>query len=496
MKDKLTRGVVWLTGAKLLVNVLGLCSTLILARLLTPADFGLVAIATTMLTILASVTELSMASALIQHRNPTEAHFDTAWTLNLLRALVLSGAFCASSPWVADYFKDERLVTVMLVLGASIFVAGVSNPKVVVLTRQLQFWQEFAVAVTQKLLGFVVGVTLAIVYKSYWALLGGTVASQVAGVVVSYCIQPYLPRFTLKHTKELWSFSIWLTLGQVVSTLNWKFDHLLIGAKLGPRAMGLYTVGDNLAGLPTRETAGPLEQTLFPGFCTVASDPERLKGVYLRAQSLVFFAVFPVGVFFAVMGNTLVDLVLGPKWVDAVFIVQALAIIFGFSTIASAVQPLGMALGRTRALFVRDVVIFAIRIPIIFSAATLAGLAGIVYARVLTGFLGAVINMNTVRYLIGLRVSVQVGNVGRTLTGAVAMGGAVWALRHLLPEAADNVDRLLMLGACGSLGLFTYLLVHFSLWALARRPTGPESEVVRLCAKGLTKLRGSIARRR
>ena len=225
MKDKLAKGVLWLGAAKLLINLLALISTLMLARLLTPEDFGLVALATTMLAIVSSVTELSLASALIHHNDPKDSHFHTAWSLNFCRAVIVGTLFCAAAPLAASLYQEPRLLNIMLALGASVMLAGLNNPKTVILTRNLVFWQEFVMTVSQKLAGFIVGITIAILYKSYWALIGGTLASQLVGILVSYVIIPFKPKFVFIHARELFSFSIWLTLAQIVNTLNYKFDY-------------------------------------------------------------------------------------------------------------------------------------------------------------------------------------------------------------------------------------------------------------------------------
>ncbi|CAA9889733.1 Polysaccharide biosynthesis protein (fragment) [Candidatus Methylobacter favarea] len=142
MKDKLAKGVVWLGAAKVIINLLAFFSTLVLARLLTPEDFGLVALATAMLTIVASMTELSLGSALIQYHDPTDTHFHTVWTLNLGRAFIVGLLFCAAAPIAAQAFNEPRLINIMLALGALIVMAGFNKPKIIMLRRRGVFGQE------------------------------------------------------------------------------------------------------------------------------------------------------------------------------------------------------------------------------------------------------------------------------------------------------------------------------------------------------------------
>lgn len=488
MKEKLARGVLWLSGAKIVVNVLGLISTLVLARLLTPEDFGLVAIANTLIAVVASMTEMSLSAALVHHKDPTDEHFNSAWTMNALRALLIASVLGAASPFIADFYNDPRLMPVLLLLAGSMVIGGLNNPKQVVLTRRLEFWQEFAVLVSQKAAGFAVGVTMALVFRSYWALVAGTLATQLAGLVVSYCVVPFRPRPSLAKVRELWSFSAWVTLSYILNTINWKLDHFLIGTFISPKALGTYTVGDNLAGLATRETIGPLEAALFPGLRQVVDDPERLKRTYSRAQGLITMIALPVGFTVGALAEPLVALVLGPKWSDAVLIVQVLACIFAVQTISSAVHPLAMAKGQTRAMFGRDMLAFAVRVPIILGGMWWAGVTGIVFGRVISGTTSMLISAHVVKQLIGIPIWRQLMNSWRSAVSVALMWAALTAMLAQWPVTGSPLHRAAALAVLGACGGAVYLSAHFLLWRLARKPAGPESDFLELAGKAFQKV--------
>ena len=210
----------------------------------------------------------------------------------------------------------------------------------------------------------VVSLLIAWEYKSYWALILGSLAGQVAYVLLSYTALPFLPRITFKHTRDLLSFSVWLSLGQIINTINWRFDQLLIGGLSGRAALGYYSVGDNLAQLPTREAIAPLTQPLYPAFSRVADDHERLRAGYQRAQAFITAVALPIGVGFALLASPLILHFMGEKWAPAVIVAQGLSAIFALQTLGSLAQPLGMAAGATKLLFKRDVQMFFVRLPI------------------------------------------------------------------------------------------------------------------------------------
>lgn len=478
-----------MSATRIIVNALSLLSTILLARLLLPEDFGLVSLAMTFLAIVTSVTELSLSMALVRHEAPTPEHFDTAWTLNALRGLIIGAVFAVSGWPVAAMYGDDRLVGVMAVLGGSILLSGLMNPRTVMLQRELIFWQEFLLNVVQKLAAFVISIAIAYLYRSYWALLIGFVSGQLVSTALSYMVLPYRPRVGFKHFRDLMSFSIWLTGGQIVNTLNWRFDYLLIGRALGMSALGHYSVGSNLAQIPTRETTGPLTKVIFPGFANIRDNPARLSAAYQRAQSLVTAIALPAGFGAALIADPLIRLAMGEKWEPVILVVQVLAAVFALQTLGSLSEPLGMAQGETRLLFKRNVQMLLVRIPLIVAGMLIAGLKGVVIARVLSGLFSIFLAMRLVRTFTGLDLNQQLRANARALLSVGAMVGSVVLLSPLLGTETDTTSLLTRIVVIGAAGGLVYCGTSYVLWIAMRKPSGPEREVQLLIGKLLRKLR-------
>lgn len=486
---RLLKGSLWLGVARAIVNLLTLLNTIIIARLLLPEDFGLVAIATTFLMIATTATELSMSQALVQHRDPQAVHFHTAWTLNLLRGLSVGAVFALSGFLVAALYGDHRLVPIMAALGFSLVMSGLVNPRRVMLQRSLIFWQDFMLDVSQKLVGVIVSIAIAWIYQSYWALVIGALATQLTNILVSYTVLPFRPKLSLKHARELFSFSLWLTFAQVINIINWRFEFLLIGKFLGQAELGHYSVGNNLAQMPTRETTAPLKQTLFPGFATLVGDPERLAAGYQRAQGFVTAVALPMGVGAALIADPLVRLAMGERWMPAVIIVQGLAAIFAIQTLGSLAQPLGMARGETRLLFMRDFQMFLVRVPLILGGLLAWGMVGVIATRIFTGLMNTVLNMMLVRRFTGLSIRTQLSANYRALIAISAMAAALITLSHLMPHVTAPLDLALQIAAMAATGAVVYCGVTAALWWGAGRPAGAESEFAQLFRKLGARLR-------
>jgi lipopolysaccharide exporter len=214
----MAHGIVWMTAARMGVRFLGLLSTLVLARLLTPADFGLIALAMSVVKLVETLSEFGFEMPLIQKRDATRDDFDTAWTLNVMLAGIICTLIAVAAPFAARFYSEPRIEAILYFVAAGHFFLAFQNIGTVQFRRQLDFKRDFALQVAQKVCMVAVAIPLAFAVRSYWALVGGIVAGNVAAVVVSYLFLPYRPRFCLKSSRALFGFSKWI---QVSSMLRY-----------------------------------------------------------------------------------------------------------------------------------------------------------------------------------------------------------------------------------------------------------------------------------
>jgi PST family polysaccharide transporter len=187
---------------------LGIVSTMILARLLIPADFGLVAMAMSVIAIVELATTFNFELALIQKADPVREHFDTAWTLNILIALGGALLTAALAYPAASFYGDPRLVSVMLAIGAAWLVSGFENTGIANFRRQMDFWAEFRWMASKRVASFIVTMIAALAFRSYWALVVGMVTGRDTGVVMSYAMHPFRPRFALSRARAVLVFRL------------------------------------------------------------------------------------------------------------------------------------------------------------------------------------------------------------------------------------------------------------------------------------------------
>lgn len=489
-KAGIARGAAALGMTRVVINLANLGALVLLARLLTPQDFGLVAICTTVLSVLVAMTELSMGSALVQRAEATQEHIDTAWTMAMIRGLLIAAGFALAAIPLSRLYGDARLAPLFVLSGVTGAMSGMGSPLVTLCTRQMSFRPMITMQIVQKLSAVALSIALALWLRNYWAIVLGSAIGGAISTLLSYFVIPYRPRFTLSRSRELLGFSSWLFVGQAASALNWRFDQLVIGLFLPPAQLGAYSMAETISALPTREATAPLIQTLFPSFARMQGDRDRLRHAYQTALGAVGVIALPVAVGFMLLADPFVRLALGPKWLMAVPLIKVIGACYAIQTLVTGARPLAMAEGATRTLFVRDLWGLMLRAPCVTAGLMAWGMTGLIWGRFLSAILDYFTTTTMVRTLIGLSIRDQFLAHRRTLAAVACMAVAVLlADQCLLAMEAAPFTRLALLAPLGAL---TYLAALHGLWLASGRCAGAEAELLALLRAAMTR-RGKAA---
>jgi len=436
VRSQLITGSLWLTAAKAFTTVIGFLSTVVLARLLVPEDFGLIAIATATVAIVNAVTDLPVAVALFQIREPTRADYDTAWTLSTLRGVLVMLVLAAASPLIAAGAGDERLIPVLIALSVSPLFMGALNPYFVNFERQLIFSKNFVMEAVSKIGSVIVSAAIAFVFRSYWALVAGPVAMALISMIVSYAMAPYLPRPNLASIRAFWGFASWLTLVSIVNTLNQRIDQFVVGHMLGQRTLGYFSVGTDIANL-IHAPVTPVMRALYAGFSQVRDDRPALLSAYRKSQRFLGSFAPPFGFGLGLVAEPVVRLTLGEIWVPAAIVIQILAPVLALELLAGATYPLVMSQGNTRALFWRDLMVLLFRLPLMAAGIVWFGLVGLLVARAAASIFGLIVNIQLAHRSIGLPFRDLAAGTWRPLCGVAAMTAALLSLHVAVPPSTQ-----------------------------------------------------------
>jgi lipopolysaccharide exporter len=343
---QMLRGSAWMIALRWAIRLTGLVSTIILARLLNPADFGVVAMAMVFVGMLEILNQTGQKLAIIRHPNPTRAHYDTAWTLSVIIGLCIGAAIVLLAPFTSIYFHEPRAVPVMQCLALRAALGGFENIGVVDFRRDIRFDRFFLYNMYPKIISFVVTIVLAWIWRNYWALVAGILTLQIATIIASYVMHPYRPRFSLAKIRELRSFSGWTLFRTIGTYFNTQIDLIAVGGVFGATIMGRYTVAADVAASPSEEINGPMVSVLYPVMASMQNDPVRLRQLYLRTLywSAIICASASVGV--TLVAHDMVGFVLGAKWLKAEPLVGWLALSAGMLGLSSGAYTTFDALGK------------------------------------------------------------------------------------------------------------------------------------------------------
>jgi O-antigen/teichoic acid export membrane protein len=384
VRTKFLAGAIWMIGWRWSARFIGLISVLILARILTPEDFGVVAIATLSANFLEMLTVTGLGLALIRHENLEPAHLNTGWTIRILQNCAVALLMIPATHFAAGYFNEPRIIPIMYLLAALLVFSGFSNIGTIYFQRDLDFHKEFILGLAQKLVAFAVTVTAAVTLRNYWALVLGILAGRLTAFVLSYTMHSYRPRFSLSKFQELWGFSQWILAANVIRFLNLRADQFAVGGALGTTAMGNYNVSYSLATMPTSELGIPLERSLFPNFSAIAHDKYLLKNAFMRALATSLLIIPVIGVGLACVAEQFILVVMSEKWLHIVPLFEWLAILGVLWTSWTFVRPLYMAIGEPRMLTIFEIVLATFTIPACFLAAYFSDVILVCMARVAT----------------------------------------------------------------------------------------------------------------
>lgn len=475
----MAKGAVWMVLFRVVERSIGLVSTVLLARLLVPADFGLIAMAMSLVAILELMHSFSLDMALIQNQSATEHHYNTAWTLNVLMGLISALALALLAAPAAWFYHEPRLETVIYVLAFGMFVQGMENIGTVAFRKEMRFDQEFKFLVLKKLAPFSVTVTLAFLWQNYWALVFGMLVGWISSVALSYWIHPYRPRFALSAWRDLLHFSGWMMINNLLIAVYLRGVDFIIGRFSGTHALGLYNIAYEIANLPSSQLVAPISRAVFPGYAKLAADLDALKRGFLNVQSMVALAMIPIGAGIALTSEHIVGLFLGPKWADAVPLMTLLAMYGVIQSFSSMAGSIFLALGKTKAMTSLVVTNLCLMIPSVVWAVRQAGAVGAAWAMLGVVILFLPISLFFPFRWLNIRASEFILMIWRPILAAATMYFSVKTLVSMLLAPGQGISsHFHHLAIAVPLGAAIYIGLILVLWRLSACPPGAEDYIL------------------
>lgn len=469
------KGAGWLMGWRLASRVLGVVSTVVLVRLLTPADFGLVALAVSFSLAIDAMSYVGVQDALIREASLDRAMYDTGFTINLLRGLATALLIGACAWPAARFFGDARLATIFLALALSLLLSACENIGTIDFQRDLTFNKQFQLLVLPRILSTLVSLSCALLWASYWALVAGFLTNRAMRLVFSYVFHPHRPMLTLRAWRRLIGFSLWSWALSMTALVHARIDTIIIGGFLNPTQVGFYSVANDVGLLPSTELVEPLSRALFSGFATARRTGGSVADAFFRAISVIFLFTLPAGVGLAMIAQPLMHLAFGPRWDAALPLVRVFALIGTFRVIASISGVMLMAEGVPHIGFRVELASVVIRV---ISLLVLVPWLGILGAAIAVGICAAVeeaIYLTVTFRRFRLRFITLMRQTWRPVLATAVMAACLWLEGGRLGTTAETPWALgtriaLMVAA----GVVLYGAALFAAWLASGRPGGAE----------------------
>jgi len=476
---QIAKGAAWLMGFKLLDKSIGLISTLVLVRVLTPSDFGLVAMAMAVVALLELMGAFGFDSALIQRQDTARSHFDTAWTFNVIFGVCIALFLVAMAVPAAGFYREPRLEQMLPVLAIGAVVGGFENIGTVAFRKELNFRMEFIYLFIKRIAVFAVVITLALTLRSFWALIFATIAGKAMAVLISYLLHPYRPRFSLAARGDLFNFSKWLFISNLIQFLHNRSTDFILGRTVGSYGLGIYNLAAEIAAMPSTELIAPLNRAVYPAYAQLAKVRDKLLARFLEVYGLITLISFPVALGLFCLSDLVVALLLGPQWVDAVPILQILGLCGLLGALQGNMYIVMSAMGKPKANTMLSASLLAVSLPAVIWASLQYGALGAAYAHFASAILGFAGIVFVFTLVTGTTKRALVSVMWRPLLASVVMAGIIWGADRLVAHLSWNLPAALHLFLLVSLGAASYTSVILAMWWFRGRPESAEKIVLK-----------------
>jgi len=347
---KTLTGITWMGGLRGTTRAIAFLKIIILARILSPSEFGLFGIASLILAFLEIFTETGINAFLIQEKSNIEKFVNTAWVISIVRGILISLLLLLSANFLTIFFDAPESKNLIYLIAVIPFLRGFINPSIVKFQKDLTFNKEFYYKTLSFVIDSGVAIWLAVTIKSASALVFGMIAGVIVELFISYLWIKPIPRlsFELDKLKLVLSRGKWITLWGILDYFYQHGDDIVVGKLLGTYSLGLYQTAYRVAILPVSEGGEIFNKVTFPVYVKIREDGDRLKRVFIKILITVAIFVIPFGLVLVLFPDWFVNTVLGIKWIEIVPVLPFLAIYAVLRAILGTSQSLFLALKKQK----------------------------------------------------------------------------------------------------------------------------------------------------
>ncbi len=453
---KTVHGIFWSYASFGLGKALVFLTTALLARLLTPNDFGIVAFATLTTEYLSVLKDLGLGAALIQRRENVEEAANTVFTLNLLLGAGLTLAAILAAPFVAIFFREPLVTPILRWLSLTFVVNALGSVHVVRLQRELEFGRKLIPDLGRSVAKGAVSIGCALSGFGVWSLVFGQLVGVLAGVILAWVVFPWRPHLTINTNlaTRLLKYGLSLMSLDAITAIGDNFDYLIIGRLFGTIPLGIYTLAYRLPELLGLNMLWVMAGALFPAYASIQHKPDILRRGFLTTLRFIEMLSVPISLGLMLTADPLIRVAFGDQWLDAIPIVRVLAMYVLVVSTGFNVGDIYKAIGRPDILVKLGVLNLALLLPALWYGASF-GLIGVASGHLLVSACLMVIRLTVATRFIKVTWSDILLQLKPSFLSGGALTLAVLPSLYLTAEAAPWLRLVVaaVVGAASYLGV-------------------------------------------
>ncbi len=454
------KGGLWVFSIQAITRILTITKLIIVARILAPQDFGTMGIALLTLSILDVFSKTGFFEKLIQEKSDITEYLDTAWSILLIRGIILSTIIFFISNPIAIFFRNPEAAKVIKLLAISPILTGAVNIGIVYFQRELQFQKQFIYDVCGAITNFVVVIVSAIILRNVIALVIGIIAENAVRFIVSFLLSPYRPKFKtdLKALKKMYKFGRWIFGSSILVFALTQGDDIFVGKVLGAFSLGLYQMAYRISNLPATQITHVISKVTFPAYSRLQNEIPKMKETYLKVLRLTLLFSCPISALIFTLGYDFTLIFLGDKWTPMVPALMTLCIFGIIRTINATAGPIFNALGKPKVNTLGSSIQLIIFIAIIYPLSIKWGILGTSIATIIPNLFFMIYITIKIKKMLDLKILDLLLPVLIPFIGAITIPIIIFLCKHWGWNSISLLNFVIFL----TLGIFIYIAVIFT----------------------------------
>lgn len=456
LRDKTISGLLWNLAEKFSCQFVTFVVGVILARLLSPADYGLIAMTAIFVGITQVLVDSGFSSALIQKNDRTDLDYSTVFDVNVIMSGGLCILLCIFSPLIADFYNEPLLKWIICFCGLKIFLGSFIAVQAVRLSANLEFRAKSRIAIVNSLLAAIVAIVMAFGGCGVWALIVPEFFTIFSSAIMYWNYQHWVPgiKFSKDSFRRLFAFGSRLLASSLLEIIYGNIYTIVIGKKFSASQLGIYSKAQSFSNLPINTLLGVIANVAYPTLSTLQNEDDRLSEAYRKMIRLAAYVVFPLMLGLIVLAKPFIIVLLTEKWIDVTIYLQILCLSFMWYPIHTLNLNLLEVKGRSD-LFLRLQIIKKVLGLVILIASIPFGLIWMCWGQVLYSLISLFVNTYYTGKIMNMGIFKQVTDFLPSLIYSILMGGAVFLL-------TNHIHSMLLQLVVGIIcGIIVYWLLSF-----------------------------------